>query len=256
MTIRWMAAAFVALLACAAADDTTDRARDVAGRARPMIGSALARQDIARPGLVGDAGTPDAAVPVPHALARRMLFFGAGANGTVVRLDPSDRAVFNYLVSYELETNAVVRYPGTLRRMPVRQIAAAAPGGDAGFAGVPKAVRALSADESVIVRFNDKRNTLDLDDAVKQLKAQTVPIEAVVAIPNYRAAAKSIEKTRGMIYTDVPGVLGTALGPQLDTEKLIDVPANLRNLDLGVGTALNSAPTELQISPKIRGNAA
>jgi len=44
-------------------------------------------------------------------------------------------------------------------------------------------VRALSADESAIVRFNDKRNTLDLDDAVKQLKAQTVPIEAVVTVP-------------------------------------------------------------------------
>ena len=87
-----------------------------------------------------------------------------------------------------------------------------------------------------------------------------MPIEAVVAVPNYRAAAKFIEKTRdlfpGMIYTDVPGVLGTALGPQLDTEKPIDVSANLRNLDLGVGTALNFGRTELQISPKIRGNAA
>jgi len=260
MTIRWMAAVFVALLAGAAADDRTDRVRDLAGRVGPMIGSALARHDIAQLGLVGDTGTPDAAVPVPNALGRRMPFFGACADGTLVRLDPFDRAVFNYLVSYELETNAVVRYPVRLRRMPVRQIAAAAPGGDAGFAGVPKAVRALSADESVIVRFNDKRNTLDLDDAVKQLKAQTVPIEAVVTVPNYRAAAKSIEKTRdlcpGMIYTDVPGVLGTALGRQLDTEKLIDVPANLRNLDLGVGTALNFGRAELQISPKIRGSAA
>jgi branched-chain amino acid transport system substrate-binding protein len=144
--------------------------------------------------------------------------------------------------------------------MPVRQIAAVAPDGDAGFAGVPKAVRALSADESAIVRFNDKRNTLDLDDAVQQLKARTVPIEAVVTVPNYRAAAKFIEKTRdlfpGMIYTDVPGVLGTALGPQPDTEKLIDVPANLRNLDLGVGTALNFGRAELQISPRIWRNAA
>jgi hypothetical protein len=255
-----MAAVFVALLAGAAADDRTDRVRGLAGRVGPMIGSALARHDIAQLGLVGDTGTPDAAVPVPNALGRRMPFFGACADGTLVRLDPFDRAVFNYLVSYELETNAVVRYPVRLRRMPVRQIAAAAPGGDAGFAGVPKAVRALSADESVIVRFNDKRNTLDLDDAVKQLEAQTVPIEAVVTVPNYRAAAKSIEKTRdlcpGMIYTDMPGVLGTALGRQLDTEKLIDVPANLRNLDLGVGTALNFGRAELQISPKIRGSAA
>ena len=224
MTIRWMAAVFVPLLAGAAAN---------------------------------------AAAPVPHAFERRMLFFGASTNGTVVRLDPLDRAVFNYLVSYELETNAVVRYPVRLQRMPVRQIAAVArqdPYGEPGFAGVPKAVRALSADESAIVRFNYKRNTLDLDDAVKQSKAQTVPIEAVVAVPNYRAAAKVIEKKRdlfpGMIYTDVPGVLGTALGPHLDTEKLIDVPANLRNLDLGVGTALNFGRAELQISPEIWGNAA
>jgi hypothetical protein len=260
MTIRWMAAVFIALLADAAADDRTDRARDLAGRARPIIGSALARQDIARPGLVGDTGIPNAAAPVPHAFERRMLFFGACANGILVRLDPSDRAVFNYLVSYELETNAVVRYPGRLQRMPVRQIAAVARDGDAGFAGVLKAVRALSADESAIVRFNFKRNTLDLDDAVQQLKAQTVPVEAVVAVPNYRAAAKFIEKKRdlfpGMIYTDVPGVLATALGPHLDTEKLIDVPANLRNPDLGAGAALDFGRAELQISPKLRGRAA
>jgi hypothetical protein len=263
MTIRWMAAVFVALLAGAAADDRTDRVRDLAGRVGPMIGSALARQDIARPGPVGDTGTPDEAVPVPHAFERRMLFFGAYTNGTVVGLDPPYRAVFNYLVSYELETDAVTRYPVRLQRMPVRQIAAVTrqdPYGDAGFAGVPKAVRAPSADESAMVRFNYRPNTLDLDDAVKQLKAQTVPIEAVVMVPNYRAAAKFIEKTRdlfrGMICTNVPGVQGTALGPQLDTAKLIDVPANMRNLDLGVGTTLNFGRAELQISPKIRGNAA
>jgi hypothetical protein len=189
--------------------------------------------------------------------------FGACTNGTGVRPDPLHRAVFNYLVGYEFETDAVVRYPVRLRRMPVRQIAAVAlqgPHGDAGFAGVPKAVRALSADESAIVRFNHKRNTLDVDVAVKQMKARTVLIEAVVMVPNYRTATKSIEKTHdlfpGMIYTDVPGMQGTALGPQLDTEKLIDVPANLRNPDLDVGTALNFGPADLQISPKVWGNAA
>ena len=158
-------------------------------------------------------------------------------------------------MSYELETDAVVRYPMKLQRIPVRQIAAVAqqdPCGDAGFAGVPKAVRALSAGESAIVRFNDKRNTL---------KAQAAPIEAVVTVPNHRAAAKFIEKKRdlfaGMIYTDVPaGVQGTALGPQLDTEKLIDVPANMRNPDLGAGTTLNFGRAELQISPAIWGSAA
>jgi hypothetical protein len=179
-------------------------------------------------------------------------------------LIPPCRSVFNYLVSYELETDAVVRYPIKLQRIPVRQIAAVAQQDrcdDAGFAGVAKAVRALSADESAIVRFNDKRNTSDLDDAVKQLKAQAAPIEAVVAVPNHRAAAKFIEKTRdllaGMIYTEVPaGVQGAALGPQLDTEKLIDVPANMRNPDLGAGTTLNFGRAELQVSPTIWGSAA
>ena len=219
MTIRWMAAVFVPLLAGAPADDRT-------------------------------------------ALPRGALFFGAYANGTVVRLDPPCHSIFNYLVSYELETDAVVRYPMKLQRIQVRQIAAVAqqdPCGDAGFAAVPKAVRALSADESAIVRFNDKPNTLDFDDAAKQLKAQTVPIEAVATVPDYRAAAEFIEKTRdllaGMIYAEVPaGVQGTALGPQLDTEKLI--PANMRNLDLGAGTTLNFGRAELRISPTIWGNPA
>jgi hypothetical protein len=196
------------------------------------------------------------------ALPRGALFFGAYANGTVVRLDTPYRSVFNYLVSYELETEAVVRYPMKLQRIQARQIAAVAQGrcGDAGFAGVPKAVRALSAEESAMVRFNYKPNTLDLDDAVRQLKAQTAPIEAVATVPDYRAAAVFIEKTRnlfaGMIHTDVPDVQGTAPGPQLDTEKLIDVPVNLRNLHLGAGTTLNFGGAELQISPAIRGNAA
>ena len=150
-----------------------------------------------------------------------------------------------------------MRYPVKQQRTPVRQIAAVAqqnPCGDAGFAGVPKAVRTLSANESAIVRFNDKRNTSDLDDAVNQLKAQTVPIKAVVMVPNYRtAAAKFIEKTRdlfpGMIYTEVPGAQGTAPGPQLDTEKLTDVLANL--LDLGLGTTLNFVGLNSRFSPTI-----
>jgi len=56
-----------------AADDRTDRARDLAGRVGSIIGSALACEDIARPGQIGDTGTPDATVPVPYALERRML---------------------------------------------------------------------------------------------------------------------------------------------------------------------------------------
>jgi branched-chain amino acid transport system substrate-binding protein len=44
-------------------------------------------------------------------------------------------------------------------------------------------------------------------------------------------------------------------GPQLDTERLIDVLENLRNLDLGLGVPLGFGRVEHQASHKIWGTA-
>jgi ABC-type branched-subunit amino acid transport system substrate-binding protein len=44
-------------------------------------------------------------------------------------------------------------------------------------------------------------------------------------------------------------------GPQLDTEKLIDILENTRNLDLGLGTSLSFGRGEHQASHKIWGTA-
>ena len=172
------------------------------------------------------------------------------------------------------------------------------------------------------MRLNYKRNTVDVEDAVNQLKAQKPPIKAVVMVSTYRAAAKFIEKTRdlypGMIYSNVSFVGSTALadelmllgsryatgvivtqvvpavsgsssvvleyknalakyftgeapdyvslegyvsanvliqalkraGPQLDTEKLIDILENTRNLDLGLGTSLALAALNIRLRTK------
>jgi branched-chain amino acid transport system substrate-binding protein len=281
-------------------------------------------------GIIGNVGTPTAVVAAPYALERRMLFFGAFTGANVLRNDPPDRYVFNYRASYAEETDATVRYLVKLRRIPVRQIAVFAQQdtyGDSGFAGVAKAVRALGVGDTAIVRLNYKRNTVDVDDAVNQLKLQKPPIKAVVMVATYRAAAKFIEKTHdlfpGMIYTNVSFVGSTALadelmllgaryasgvivtqvvpavsgyssvvleyknalakyfageapdyvslegyvaanvliqglrrtGPQLDTEKLIDVLENTRNFDLGLGASLSFGRAEHQASHKIWGTA-
>jgi branched-chain amino acid transport system substrate-binding protein len=62
-------------------------------------------------------------------------------------------------------------------------------------------------------------HTVDVDDAVAQLKKSRIPIKAVVMVPTYRAAARFIEKTRdlypGMIYTSVSFVGSTALASEL-----------------------------------------
>jgi ABC-type branched-subunit amino acid transport system substrate-binding protein len=281
-------------------------------------------------GMIGNVGTATAAVALPYALDRRMLFFGAFTGANVIRHDPPDRYVFNYRASYAEETDAAVRYFVKMRRIPPRQIAVFAQqdaGGDAGFAGVAKSFRSLGASDSGILRLNYQRNTVDVDDAVNQLKAQKVPIKAVVMISAYRPAAKFIEKTRdlfpGMLYSNISFVGSTVLadelmllgpryaagaivtqvvpavsgyssivleyknalakyfpgeaadyvslegyvaanvliealkrtGQQLDTEKLIDVLENMRDLDLGLGASLGFGRAEHQASHKIWGTA-
>jgi branched-chain amino acid transport system substrate-binding protein len=282
-------------------------------------------------GFIGNVGTSTAAVALPYVLERRVLFFGGFTGANVLRHDPPDRYVFNYRASYTEETDAAVRYFIKMRRILPRQIAVFVPqqdpGGEAGFAGVARAFRSLGFSDAAILRLEYKRNTVDVDDAVNQLKAQKIPIKAVVMIASYRAAARFIEKTRDlypeMLYSNVSFVGSTALadelkllgpryangaivtqvvpavsgystvvleyksalakyfpgeapdyvslegyvsanvliqalkraGPQLDTEKLIDILETTRNLDLGLGTQLSFGRSEHQASHKIWGTA-
>jgi ABC-type branched-subunit amino acid transport system substrate-binding protein len=281
-------------------------------------------------GLIGSIGTATAAVAVPFALERRMLFFGAYTGGNVVRRDPPDRYVFNFRPSYAEEADAAVRYLVKLRKIPIRQIAVFAQTddlGDAGYAGVAKAYRAMGLNDSAILRLDYPRNTIEVDQAVNALRAQKVPVRAIIMSASYRAAAKFIEKTRAlypeMIFTSISGVGGSSLadelkllgpryttgvlvtqvvpavsgyssavleyknalakhfpgeapdyaslegfiaanilidalkrvGPQLDTEKLVDTLEATRNLDLGLGVSLNFGRSEHTASKKIWGTA-
>jgi len=173
-------------------------------------------------GIIGSIGTATAAAAVPYLLERRMLFFGAYTGGNVVRRDPPDRYVFNYRPSYAEEADAAVRYLVKLRRIPVRQIAVFAQTddlGDAGYAGVAKAYRALGINDSALLRLSYARNTIDVDDAVNLLRVRKVPVRAVIMAASYRAAAKFIEKTRNlypeMIFSSISGVGATALADEL-----------------------------------------
>jgi branched-chain amino acid transport system substrate-binding protein len=281
-------------------------------------------------GYIGNHGTPTAAVALPFALERRALFFGPLTGANVVRHDPPDRYVFNYRPSYAEETDAAVRYLLKIRKLQPRQIAVFAQNdsfGDAGFAGVAKAFRALGISDSTILRLNYPRNTVDVDDAVNKLRLQKPPIRAVVMVATTRPAAKFIEKTRdlfpGMIYTNMSSVGASSLadelmmlgprfangvvvtqavpevggyssmvieykdalakyfpgespnyialegfisanvlidalkrcGRQVDTERLVDILENTRNLDLGLGVPLGFSRGEHQASHKIWGTA-
>jgi branched-chain amino acid transport system substrate-binding protein len=279
-------------------------------------------------GYFGNLGTPTAEVSVPFALEHRALFFAPFTGGTAVRHDPPDRYVFNYRPSFMEEADAAVRYLLKIRKLKPNQIAAFGENdafGDQGFAGIAKAYRAIGVSDASILRLTYNRNTIDVDDAVNQLRQQKVPIRAVVMTATTRPAAKFIEKTHdlfpSMIYTNmsvagatalseelmllgprfsdnvivtqaVPAVSGyssevlefkTALtkyypgvtpdylslegfiaanilidalrrcGPQIETEKLVDVLETTHDLDLGLGVPINFGRSEHQALHKVWG---
>ena len=76
----------------------------------------------------------------------------------------------------------------------------------------------MGVNDTAIVRLNYTRNTVDVDEAVKQLQALKT-IKAVVMVSTYRAAARFIEKTKDifpqMIYSNVSFVGSTALSEEL-----------------------------------------
>ncbi len=165
-------------------------------------------------GFFGNFGTATAAVSLPFALEHRMLFFAGYSGAPILRRDPPDRYVFNYRPSYAEETEAAVNYLVKIRRIRPEQIAVFAQEdgfGDSGFEGAMKAMRGLRGSEVFILRLGYQRNSIDVEAAVAQLKANKTPIKAIVMVATYRAAAQFIEKTRdgypGLIYTN-PSVVG------------------------------------------------
>ena len=280
-------------------------------------------------GVIGNYGSPTALISVPFALEHRMLSFGAFTGSNALRQDPPDRYVFNFRAGYAEEADAVVRYLVKVRRIRPEQIGVLAQKdayGDAGTEGVAKAMRALrggNAGSTLHLSYN--RNTVDVDEAIAQLRLQKGQIKAMVLVATYRAATKFIEKTRdvypGMVYATISGVGSTGLadelsllgprfaqgvivtqvvpavdgyasvilayksalgkyfpgeapdyvslesylsarvliaglkrvGPQLDTEKLVDTLENLHDFDLGLGTLVNFGPGEHQALHKIWG---
>jgi ABC-type branched-subunit amino acid transport system substrate-binding protein len=173
--------------------------------------------------LIGNYGSPTALVSVPFALEHRMVSFGAFTGANSLRQDPPDRYVFNYRAGYSEEADALVRYLVKVRGLQPEQIGVLAQKdayGDAGTEGVAKAMRALrGGDGTATLHLSYNRNTVDVDEAIAQLRAYKAPIKAMVLVATYRPAAKFIEKTRdffpGMIYATISGVGSTGLADEL-----------------------------------------
>jgi len=173
-------------------------------------------------GIAGNVGTPTAAVAIPYALEKRVLFYGAFTGAKLLREDPPARYVFNYRASYFEETAAVVKYLVEVKRLKPSEIAVFAqedPYGDAGYAGVAHQVRRFGFDSSRILRVGYKRNTTDVAEAAQAILKNQARAQAIVMVPTYKAAAKFVERVVNggfkPTFTSVSFVGATAFAEEL-----------------------------------------
>ena len=174
-------------------------------------------------GFVENYGSPTALISGPYALERHTLYFGAFSGAPSLRRDPPDRYVFNYRAGYAEEADAIVHYLVRNRRLRPQDIGVLTQQdayGEAGWEGVTKAMRTLRGGvPGEVFRMSYNRNTVNVDEAIAQLRRQRPAIKAVVLVATFRAAAKFIEKTRDlypdMIYATISGVGSTGLASEL-----------------------------------------
>jgi ABC-type branched-subunit amino acid transport system substrate-binding protein len=156
--------------------------------------------------VVGNVGTPTAERTLPVARHHRALFFGALTGSQFLRQAPPERLVFNLRASYQEETAALVRYLVHRQNVGVGQIAILAQKdgyGNAGMAGVRRAVQQLGGDPDGIIVGQYVRNTADVKDAVELMKAKRQGIKAVIMVATALPAAKFVRQLKDAGLRDV-----------------------------------------------------
>lgn len=174
-------------------------------------------------GIIGSVGTGGAELAVPLANEKGALFFGAVSGASFLRNNPPDRYVFNYRASYAEETAAIVKYLVEVRRIAPSRIAVFTQDdafGEAGFEGVARSLRHYRQDPAKVLRVRYRRNTADVEGAVKQVAKRSKELGAVVMVATYKAAARFIERlrearVRGLVYTNVSDVGANMLAEEL-----------------------------------------
>jgi ABC-type branched-subunit amino acid transport system substrate-binding protein len=171
--------------------------------------------------VVGNVGTPTAAVSAPLCDAAHVVFFGALSGGDLLRRTPPDRYVFNFRPSYAQETAAAVRWLVEARRVAPGRIGVFAQQdefGEAGWRGAAAELARRGVDTAKVFRAGYRRNSDEVGEAVAALK-RAHGVDAVVMVATYRAAAAFIRRARDaglrQITTNVSAVDANTLAEEL-----------------------------------------
>lgn len=172
--------------------------------------------------VIGNAGTATAAADVPVALEQKVPLVGLLAGGPALRKEPPDRYVFAFRPGIADETAAAVGYLVDVRRVAPSEIAFFGQDddfGEAGWAGFARALKEREQDPGRALRLTYRRNTSEVDPAVKRLRSAGSPPKAVVMAAAHAPAARFIELVKSAhpatVFTDVSAVDAAALAERL-----------------------------------------
>ena len=175
--------------------------------------------------VLGNVGTPTAAVTIPIATEKKTLLFAPGTGAELVRQRPPNRYVINYRASYTQETAVMVR--GLLESgISPHEIAIFTQNdsfGDDGYMGIIKSLKAAGYDQGHLLPHGRyERNTINIEQGLLTILEAPVKPKAIIMVGTYAACAKFIRIMKRVlsdtIYMNVSFVASTALKNALGSD--------------------------------------
>lgn len=168
--------------------------------------------------VLGNMGTPTAAVTIPIATEKKTLLFAPGTGAKLVRQYPPNRYVINYRASYTQETAVMVKGILEAGILP-NEIAIFTQNdsyGDDGYAGIIKSLEAAGYDQgNLLPHGRYERNTVNIEQGLLTILEAPVKPKVIIMVGTYAACAKFIRIMKRVlsdaIYMNVSFVASTAL---------------------------------------------
>lgn len=173
--------------------------------------------------VIGNVGTPTAAVAVPIAGELKVPLFGAFTGAGLLRKSPPDRWVVNYRASYAQETAAMVDgLVGELGLKP-SQIAFFTQNDAYGMAGYNGGIKALEAmgfaAATSLPHGRYTRNTIQVESGLAEIMDPRNDVKAVIMVGAYKPCAQFIRLARqhrlDAVFINVSFVGSAALAKDL-----------------------------------------
>jgi ABC-type branched-subunit amino acid transport system substrate-binding protein len=175
--------------------------------------------------VLGNVGTPTAAVTIPIATAKKTLLFGAFTGAALLRLSPPNRYVINYRASYAQEIAAMVT--GLLESgVSPHEMAIFTQNdtyGNDGYTGIIRSLEAAGFDHGHLLPHGRyERNTTNIEEGLLTILEAPVKPKAIIMVGAYAACAKFIRIAKRVlpetIFLNVSFVGSTALKDGLGSD--------------------------------------